>query len=109
MPITFPPRLLKGKCGIIFLCEDLKKSSPERQGFAVAHEIAHRKLKHKSPIFDNLTVEEEIKQEDDANKMAAKWLELDEKTLDLFTQGWQKVREELRETEKRNKKVRKGV
>jgi len=101
---SFPPRLWKGKLGIIILCEPLRKLSPERQGFVVAHEIAHRKLKHKSAVFDNLTLEEDIKQEDDANKMAAKWLELDEKTLDSFTQDWQKEREERRKIEKTMKK-----
>lgn len=63
------------KEGIIFLCECLKNDSEERQTFRIAHEIAHQKLKHKSPIFNRLTEEEVWKQEKEATKLAEKWLQ----------------------------------
>ena len=41
--------------------------------FAVLHEVAHAVLKHKSPRFDGLTVEENDAQETEANELAYHW------------------------------------
>lgn len=64
----------KHKRGFIFLSTYLKNESEEKQTFSVAHEIAHQKLRHKSPIFSNLTHEETQRQEKEADELAKKWL-----------------------------------
>ena len=64
----------KHKKGFIFLSNHLKDESEEKQAFCIAHEIAHQKLNHKSPIFSNLTEEEAKKQEEEADELAQKWL-----------------------------------
>jgi len=67
----------KHKTGFIFLSECLKYESEEKQAFTIAHELAHHKLKHKTPIFSNLTEEETKRQEDEADALANKWLRSD--------------------------------
>lgn len=63
--------------GFIFLSNCLFCESEEMQALAVAHEIAHFKLKHKIGMRTWLTEEENEKQETEANQLAAKWLNLD--------------------------------
>ena len=41
--------------------------------FVVLHEVAHVIKKHRSPLYDELTLEEAEKQEDEANKLALDW------------------------------------
>jgi len=60
--------------GLVFLSDVLKTESEEKQTFTIAHEIAHHKLNHKSPIFSNLTTEETQKQEAEADELAKRWL-----------------------------------
>ena len=62
------------KLGFIFLCDDLKNLSEEKQAFIIAHEIAYQKLNHKSPILSNLTNKETQNQEVEADSLARKWL-----------------------------------
>ena len=62
------------KRGLVFLCETLKDESREKRPFTVAHEIAHQKLGHRSPIFSNLSREETENQERQADQLAEKWL-----------------------------------
>mgnify|MGYP001084517937 CR=1 FL=1 len=64
----------KHKKGFVFLCEPLKNRTEEEQTFYIAHEIAHLKLEHRSPIFSYLTEEETQKQEEEADELAKKWL-----------------------------------
>ena len=64
----------KHKKGFIFLSECLINTTEEKQLFTIAHEIAHLRLNHKSPILSKLTVDESRKQEKDANSLAAKWI-----------------------------------
>lgn len=61
--------------GFVFLCEHLKNIAEKEQAFSIAHEIAHHRLGHKSPIFGNLTTDEFRKQEEEADKLARKWLQ----------------------------------
>jgi Zn-dependent peptidase ImmA (M78 family) len=62
------------KQGFIFLSENLKWESEEKQAFMIAHEIAHLKLNHRSPILDRLSEQETRKQEKEADILATKWL-----------------------------------
>jgi hypothetical protein len=62
--------LILAVAAIILLILYLTKSAgkppnEEKQTFTIAHEIAHQKLEHKSPIFSNLTEKETQKQEDE--------------------------------------------
>lgn len=41
--------------------------------FVVLHEIAHAYLKHRSPMFDSLSVEENDAQESEADSLALQW------------------------------------
>jgi len=50
-----PKHEWKHKKGFVFLSETLRNESEENQTFKIAHEIAHAKLNHKSPIFSDLT------------------------------------------------------
>jgi hypothetical protein len=60
--------------GLIFLSEELRAESQESQTFTIAHEVAHLKLKHVSPVFSNLTDEQCLNQEQEADDLALKWL-----------------------------------
>jgi Zn-dependent peptidase ImmA (M78 family) len=62
----------KGISGFIFLCEKLKKEPERAQTFTIAHEIAHRKLRHVSPT--TITLEQYDAQEQAADDLALKWL-----------------------------------
>lgn len=62
------------KQGFVFLSESMKGISEKKQVFWIAHEIAHHKLQHKSPIFSNLTEKEITTQEEKADEIAMKWL-----------------------------------
>jgi len=62
------------KRNLVFLSEILKDQTTILQAFYVAHEIAHVKLRHRSPIFSDLSQEETDAQETDANDLARKWL-----------------------------------
>jgi Zn-dependent peptidase ImmA (M78 family) len=62
------------KIGFVFLSEGLKGEPEDKQAFTIAHEIAHHKLKHRSPIFSRLSQEETEMQERTADKLAEKWL-----------------------------------
>jgi Zn-dependent peptidase ImmA (M78 family) len=73
------PEIVKGKKNIVFMSECLKNRSEEEQVFTIAHEIAHTRLKHKSPILSNLTREETKRQEDEANRLANKWISMCQK------------------------------
>ena len=64
----------KHKKGFIFLSNDLKNEPEKKQTLCIAHEIAHHKLNHKSPVFSNLTKEEIEKGEQEADELAKKWL-----------------------------------
>lgn len=64
-----------GSCkGFVFISDYLLDLAEEEQTLAVAHEIAHMKLRHKSSVFNNLTRVETEKQEEKANDLARKWL-----------------------------------
>jgi hypothetical protein len=65
--------------GLVFLCESLKSESLEKQIFHIVHEIAHVKLGHRSAILLNLSQEEWKSQEQEADKLARKWLENEKK------------------------------
>jgi len=41
--------------------------------YVVLHEVVHAIKKHKSPKFDNLTEQENLTQEDEADEMAMEW------------------------------------
>lgn len=71
-----PKHEWKHKKGFIFLSEALKNESEEKQTFQIAHEIAHVKLNHKSPVFSDLTEIEMKRQEKEADELANKWLRL---------------------------------
>ncbi|MGA2573941.1 MAG: hypothetical protein ABSF36_07090 [Candidatus Methanomethylicaceae archaeon] len=71
---TLNPRDWKHKVGLIFLDESLKEKDEDGQIFMVLHEIAHNRLKHKSPIFCKLSQEDTDKQEKEADALAQKWL-----------------------------------
>ena len=62
------------KTGFIFLSEQLKDETEEKQAFTIAHEIAHHKLKHKSPFFGKITKEQARKNEEEADERARTWL-----------------------------------
>lgn len=59
---------------LVFLCESLKSESADIQAFYIAHEIAHVRLGHRSPVYSMLTPEEADRQEKDADRLARKWL-----------------------------------
>ena len=61
--------------GIIVLFDELLEQTTEVQEFAVLHEIAHIKLRHKL----NATGELAVHQEEKADKLAEKWLNFYEK------------------------------
>jgi hypothetical protein len=61
--------------GLVFLCETLKSQSSEKQTLYILHEIAHVRLRHRSPILSNLSQEESERQEREADKLARSWLE----------------------------------
>lgn len=60
--------------GFIFLSEFLRRKPEKSQTFTIAHEVAHQKLQHVSPVFSNLTTEQDFKQEQEADDLALKWL-----------------------------------
>ena len=59
------------KC-MIFLSHHLDKYSKKKKMRIILHEVGHHLLKHKSPIYENLSSEETAKQEKEANKFANK-------------------------------------
>ena len=61
--------------GFVVFCESLKNNSEEEQAFTVAHELAHVKLGHRSPILARLSQEETDRQEEKADALAKEWLE----------------------------------
>ena len=61
------------KKGFIFLSESLKGESEEKQAFMIAHEIAHLKLNHRSPILSRLSEKETRRQEEEADNLAKTW------------------------------------
>ena len=63
-----------GRKGFVFISDYLLDLTEEEQILAVAHEVAHMKLRHKSPIFNDLTQKETERQEKEANELAQKWL-----------------------------------
>jgi len=62
------------KKGVIFLSENLKEEIEEKQLFWIAHEIAHLKLNHRSPIFCGLSEKETKRQEAEADNLVKTWL-----------------------------------
>ena len=68
-----PKKLLQDKCVIAFP-ESLLMEDEKRIEHTVLHEIAHFYLDHKSPIFEALSDKEAKKQEDEADRLADKWL-----------------------------------
>jgi Zn-dependent peptidase ImmA (M78 family) len=66
--------------GFIFLSEELRKKPEKTKTFTIAHEIAHQKLRHASPILGNLTIEQVDAQEQAADDLALKWLSTEYKT-----------------------------
>ena len=56
--------------GIVLLCDNLLKESPERQRFIILHEIAHFRLKHHGMIGKTLSEED-----NEADELAKEWLE----------------------------------
>jgi Zn-dependent peptidase ImmA (M78 family) len=86
--------------GFIFLCEELRKEPEKTQTFMVAHEIAHRKLRHLSPILSNLSNEQTDAQEQEADDLALKWLSSEYETewkrsLDLRNEVREKISQRL--------------
>lgn len=41
--------------------------------FVVLHEVAHAYLKHRDPMFDDITPEEKVAQEEEADAVALRW------------------------------------
>lgn len=62
------------KVGFVFLSDYVKDQDEKSQAFWIAHEIAHQKLKHKNPFFGKITFEQGDKNEEEADKLARKWL-----------------------------------
>lgn len=76
--LAFPKKQLRSIPfkGFVFLSEDLKKASKEKQITTIAHEIAHMRLNHKSFLWSNITEEENEKQEIEADEQAKRWLNI---------------------------------
>jgi hypothetical protein len=77
-------RMARGYCDtreVILLSERIlpkhgaEEGQPEVRYFiyVVLHEVAHAIKKHKSPKLDNLTEQENLTQEDEADAMAMEW------------------------------------
>jgi len=71
--------------------------------FCVLHEIAHAVLRHKSPLFDKLSVKENEKQESEAKKLAIAWY--NDHVAEFKNLGLPPISiEEIREQQERNQK-----
>jgi len=68
-----PKNILQNKCVIAF-SESLLKEDDKNIVHIGLHEIAHFYLDHKSPLLEDLSDEEAKKQEEDADRLADKWL-----------------------------------
>ena len=69
-----PKKLLQEK-GVIAFPEKLLEKDEKSIVHTVLHEIAHFYLGHKSPLFEDLSDEEAKKQEEEADRLADKWLQ----------------------------------
>jgi len=76
--------------------------------YVVLHEVAHAIKKHKSPIFDSLTQDEKISQEDEADKLAFQWFnqhieKISDPSLIAIT------KEEIEKEKQRNQEIMKNL
>ena len=71
--------------------------------FCVLHEVAHVVLKHKSPLFDGLLVQENEQQESESNELAIIWFNTHIAKLDHLDLPPISI-EEIREQQERNQK-----
>jgi Zn-dependent peptidase ImmA (M78 family) len=71
------------KRGFVFLSDLLKDLDEGKQAFIIAHEVAHHKLEHKSPVFNKLTERKVAKQEWEADTLANEWLCLEKNVREL--------------------------
>jgi hypothetical protein len=90
--------------GFIFLCEELRKKPETTQTFTIAHEIAHRKLGHVSPVLSNLTDEQDAAQEQEADDLALKWLPEYKTEWDQSLRLRLEIKKQVAELNKRSQK-----
>ena len=69
------PNYLFGGKDIIAFPETLLEEPKEEAYFTILHEVAHLWLGHKSPLVDDLTMEESDRGEKEADALARQWLE----------------------------------
>ena len=67
------------KRGFVFLYDSVKNLTEERQAFIIAHEVAHHKLDHKNPVFNEMKEKEKAKQEWEADTLANEWICMEKK------------------------------
>lgn len=68
-----PKKYFKNK-NVLAFPENLFKWCQKTQDYVVLHEVAHFYLKHQSPLWEDMSDEEAEKQEQEADRLAKKWL-----------------------------------
>jgi len=76
---SYIPKKIIGGMDIIHLSDELFNRDKAFIDEIILHECAHCWLRHKSALFEDLTNEETLKQEEEATKLARKWLQKQEK------------------------------
>ena len=70
----FRHRYFKGKIGFILINNDLWKRKPIEKAFVIAHEVAHAYNEYSPKTFYNNFIERRIMREEEASRLAIKWL-----------------------------------